>query len=61
MPYVHVELFEGRTMDQKAAIAKEMIETLSKHTGAPTSAIHIIFNDLTEGNLYSAGQLKTKN
>ena len=53
MPYVHVELFEGRTVEQKAIIAKEITESISKHAGAPTSAIHVIFNDLPEGMLYA--------
>ena len=60
MPYVHVELFEGRTVEQKAAIAKEITETISKHAGAPTSGIYIIFNDLPEGMLYQGGEMKKK-
>ncbi|AEU41205.1 4-oxalocrotonate tautomerase, Xylose transport system permease protein xylH [Lactococcus cremoris subsp. cremoris A76] len=60
MPYVHVELFEGRTVEQKAAIAKEITETISKHAGAPTSGIHVIFYDLPEGMLYQGGEMKKK-
>ena len=60
MQYVHVELFEGRTVEQKAAIAKEITETISKHAGAPTSGIHVIFNDLPEGMLYQGGEMKKK-
>ena len=60
MPYVHVELFEGRTVEQKAAIAKEITETISKHAGAPTSGIHVIFNDLPEGMLYQGEDMKKK-
>lgn len=61
MPFVHVELFEGRTVEQKAALAKEMTESITKHTGAPASAIHIIITDLPEGTLYQAGDMKKKN
>ena len=60
MPYVHVELFEGRTVEQKAIIAKEITESISKHAGAPTSAIHVIFNDLPAGMLYQGGEMKKK-
>lgn len=60
MPFVHVELFEGRTKEQKAVIAKEITETLMKHANAPKSAIHIIFDDLTEGNLYHGDEMHKK-
>ena len=60
MPFVHVELFEGRTVEQKAAIAKEITETISKHAGAPASAINVIFNDLPEGTLFQAGEMRKK-
>ena len=61
MPFVHVELFEGRTVDQKAAIAKDITESLMKHAGAPASAISVIFNDMPEGTLFQAGEMRKKN
>jgi len=60
MPFVHVELFEGRTVEQKAAIAKEITASISKHAGAPASAINVIFTDLLEGTLFQAGEMRKK-
>jgi len=60
MPFVHIELFEGRTLEQKAAIAREVTETIMKHAGAPREAIHVIFKDMQEGELYQAGEMRKK-
>lgn len=60
MPFVHIELVEGRTREQKAAMAAEITETIAKHAGAPKSAINIIFTDLPEGSLYQDGQMREK-
>ncbi len=60
MPFVHVELFEGRTLEQKTAIAKEITESIAKHAGAPKSAINVIFTDLPEGTLFQSGEMREK-
>lgn len=60
MPLVHIELFEGRTVEQKAAIAREVTDVISKHTGVPLSAVEVIFNDMREGNFYEAGEMRKK-
>jgi 4-oxalocrotonate tautomerase len=60
MPFVHVELFEGRTVEQKAAIAKEITEVITKHAGAPREAVKVIFSDMLEGNFYEAGEMRKK-
>ncbi|MFC4651400.1 2-hydroxymuconate tautomerase [Lactococcus nasutitermitis] len=58
MPLVHIELVEGRTNEQKTALAQEIAESIVKHTGAPKSAIHIIFNDMKKENYFPAGEAK---
>ncbi|PCR98959.1 2-hydroxymuconate tautomerase [Lactococcus fujiensis] len=60
MPFVHVELFEGRTLEQKTAIAKEITESIAKHAGAPKSAINVIFTDFPEGTLFQSGEMREK-
>ena len=52
MPFVHVELVEGRSAEVKAAIAKDIAESVMKHAGAPKEAIHIIFSDMLKGDYY---------
>ena len=55
MPFVHIELVEGRTDEQKAALAKEIAASVMKHTGAPKSAIHVIFRDMKKTDYYPEG------
>jgi 4-oxalocrotonate tautomerase len=60
MPFVHIDLFEGRTDAQKEALAKDVLEAVKKNTGAPASAIHIFINDMKEGTYFPEGVKKTK-
>ena len=47
MPFVRIDLFEGRTLEQKKALAKEVTEAVVRNTGAPQSAVHVIINDMS--------------
>lgn len=60
MPFVRIDLFEGRTLEQKKALAKEVTEAIVRHTGAPLSAVHVIINDMPEGTYYPQGKMRTK-
>ncbi|MCL2676395.1 MAG: tautomerase family protein [Streptococcaceae bacterium] len=60
MPFVHVELVEGRTPEQKLAIAKDITEAITKHAGAPASAIHVIFDDMKKEDYYLSGEQAKK-
>ena len=49
MPFVRIDLFEGRTLEQKEKLlAKEVTEAVVRNTGAPQSAVHVIINDMPE-------------
>ena len=52
MPFVRIDLFEGRTLEQKKALAKEITAAVVKNTGAPQSAVHVIINDMPEGSYF---------
>lgn len=45
-PIVRVALGEGRSQEQKRAVAKEITEALMRHCGAEPAAINIIFEDV---------------
>lgn len=60
MPFVRIDLFEGRTLDQKKALAKEVTEAVVRNTGAPQSAVHVIINDMPEGTYFPQGEMRTK-
>ncbi|HEY0221400.1 MAG TPA: 2-hydroxymuconate tautomerase [Lactovum miscens] len=53
MPYVHIELIGGRSQEQKDALAKDIIESVIKHTGVPRKHVHVIFQDMKPENHYS--------
>ncbi len=46
MPFVRIDLFEGRTEEQKIALAREVTEVVSRNTNAPKEAIHVFINDM---------------
>ena len=61
MPFVHIDLFEGRTDKQKIALAHDITEAVIKNTGAPKSAIHVFINDMKEGTYFPQGEIKKAN
>lgn len=61
MPFVNIDLFEGRTAEQKAQLAREVTEVVSRITNAPKEAVHVIIKDLPEGTYFPQGELKKKN
>ena len=46
MPFIHVEMIEGRSREQKEALVKEVTEVVSKHTGAPTGHIQSMIQEI---------------
>ena len=61
MPFVKIDLFEGRTQEQKAELAREVTEVVSRIAKAPKEAIHVFINDMPEGTYYPHGEMKKKN
>lgn len=57
MPYVVVDLFEGRTVEQKRAAAKAITDAIVTHLNTSAEATHVIFRDLKRENLAIAGKL----
>ena len=60
MPFIKIELFEGRSQEQKDQIALEVTEVVSRLANAPKEAIHVFINDLPEGTYYPSGEMKKK-
>lgn len=60
MPFVKIDLFEGRSDEQKAELAREVTEVVSRIAKAPKEAIHVIINDLPEGTYFPQGEKRTK-
>ena len=46
MPTIRVDLFEGRTPQQKAALAKEITDACVRVLGGSADSVDILFYDL---------------
>lgn len=57
MPIVQIELLQGRTVEQKRAMVKEVTEAICKTLKAPPEAVTIIIRDMPFENLAKAGVL----
>jgi len=57
MPTVHVEMFPGRTNDQKQRMAKAMTDAFVEICGATPQSVHVIFCDIEKNNWAVGGQL----
>ena len=58
MPFIHVELVEGRSDEAKKKIAQEIIESVHKHANAPKEHIHVIFQDMKKTDYYKKKKKK---
>lgn len=57
MPTIHVELFEGRTVAQKSALAKELTEACVRVLGGKPDSIDVIFRDVARHDWATGGTL----
>ncbi len=59
MPVVIVEMWEGRTVEQKKQLV-EGITAVIVNTGVPPEAVHIIIKDNPKHNWASGGKLASE-
>jgi 4-oxalocrotonate tautomerase len=57
MPTLRVELFEGRTDDQKAALARELTEACVRVLGGSPGSVDILFYDIKKSDWATGGVL----
>ena len=57
MPTLRVELFEGRTPAQKAALAQELTAACVRVLGGKASSVDILFYDNARGDWATGGEL----
>lgn len=53
MPFVRIQLKAGRTEEQKAKLAKEIIDLMDNSDFADREAIRVIFEDMADHDYYS--------
>lgn len=57
MPTLRVELFAGRTVEQKRALARELTEATMRALGVPASAVEVLFYDMQKHDWATGGRL----
>ena len=66
MPTIKVELLEGRTVEQKAALALELTAACERVLGSNPASVDVLFHDIpahnwaTGGELWSVKMVKSK-
>jgi 4-oxalocrotonate tautomerase len=55
MPTLRVELFEGRTPEQKAALARELTEACVRVLGGLPGGVDILFYDIKKSDWATGG------
>ena len=56
MPFVTVELVEGRSEEQLKKIVEEVTEVVSRNSGAPKEKVHVFIEELKKERYAVAGQ-----
>ena len=57
MPTLRVELFEGRTEQQKAALAAKLTQACVDVLGGSPDGVDVVFFDIARHNWATGGQL----
>ncbi|MEQ6435378.1 4-oxalocrotonate tautomerase [Comamonas sp. w2-DMI] len=57
MPTYHVELFEGRTVEQKRKLVEEITRVTSEVLGSAPESVDIIITDVKRENWATGGKL----
>lgn len=57
MPVIRIEMFEGRTIEQKRACAAAVTQAFVGACGSAPSQVHIIFQDVAKQDWAVSGQL----
>jgi 4-oxalocrotonate tautomerase len=57
MPVVIVELWEGRSVEQKRALCKAITDAMVEHADARPDGLHVIIHEVAKENWARAGVL----
>jgi 4-oxalocrotonate tautomerase len=57
VPVVTVQLFEGRTIEQKRRLVKAITDAMVEHAHARPDALHVVLQEIPKDNWGRAGVL----
>lgn len=59
MPYITIEMFEGRTIEQKRELAEVLTREVARICKTDPTAVQIKMYDLLKTNIAKGGQLES--
>ena len=57
MPVVTVQMYEGRSLDQKRELVKGITDVVARVTGNPPAGVHVIIDEIKRENWSIGGLL----
>lgn len=57
MPVVTIQMWEGRSVEQKRALVRAITEAMVRHAGARPDALHVVLQEIPKENWGRAGVL----
>jgi 4-oxalocrotonate tautomerase len=57
MPIIRVEMFSGRSRDQKRALVKELTEAFVRTCGGTAEGLHVVIQDVAKQDWGVSGAL----
>jgi 4-oxalocrotonate tautomerase len=57
MPMINVQMFEGRTLDQRRKLVKELTDATCKALGVQPDSVQVVLTDVKKENWAEAGKL----
>lgn len=57
MPIIRVEMFEGRTIEQKRLLAKSLTDGFLSSCGGKPESVHVVIDDISPDNWAVAGKI----
>jgi 4-oxalocrotonate tautomerase len=46
MPIVHINMFQGRDEESKAALGRAVADAVAEHAGVPIDSVHVLFHEM---------------
>jgi len=60
MPVIRVEMFKGRTPEQKADMVREVTDAFVRTAGGTPESVHIVITDVEKSDWAVAGKLASE-
>ena len=57
MPIIRVEMFAGRSVDQKRALVRELTDAFVRAAGGRPESVHVVISDVDKSDWGSGGEL----